>query len=115
MADASQLSGLARWLRLRNLNPEQQVRYYYHAMLQRANRAGATRKDSETPLQYGPRLAEQIAAEDDDQAAIQQLTDAFVSVRYAQTSVSPEKLPMFKQLWQQLRKAIHPRQSSARE
>ncbi len=59
----SLLDRAGSWLRLRNLAPHQQVRYFYLTTLQRAERAGLPRHRGETPLQYAPRLAQKL---DDD-------------------------------------------------
>lgn len=47
-------------LRLRNLNPDQQVRYFYMTMLHQAQEAGIGRRGGETPLRYAPRLLESL-------------------------------------------------------
>jgi hypothetical protein len=96
--------GLPDWLRLRGLDADRQVRYYYLALLHRAEEAGLPRKEAETPLHYAPRLAEQIEADDANRAAIADLTEAFVQVRYAGTHVAPDRLAYLKQIWRQLKK-----------
>lgn len=54
---------LGAWLRLGNLNPDQQVRYFYLTTLRRAEKAGIPRHASETPAQYAPRLMQRIGEE----------------------------------------------------
>jgi hypothetical protein len=96
--------GLPDWLRLRGLDADRQVRYYYLALLHRAEQAGLPRKEAETPFHYAPRLAEQIEADEANRTAIADLTDAFVQVRYAGTHVAPDRLAYLKQIWRQLKK-----------
>jgi hypothetical protein len=130
--------GLPGWLGLRGLDPERQVRYYYLALLQRAEEAGLPRKEAETPLHFAPRLAAQLEAKhaingtiDDhtedvpgevnasgnkviadqavlqaNRAAIEELTEAFVQVRYAGGKVAPDRLAKLKQVWDQLKKRL---------
>ena len=98
--------GLPGWLSLRGLDPDRQVRYYYLALLHRAEEAGLPRKEAETPLHYAPRLAEQLEADDENRAAITDLTDAFIQVRYAGDHVAPDRIVRIKQVWQQLKKRL---------
>ena len=108
--------GLPAWLNLRGLDPDRQVRYYYLALLHRAEEAGFPRKESETPLQYAPRLAEHLQEQGQEQgpeqstessrAAIADLTEAFVQVRYAGGHVAPDRLSRLKELWNQLKKTL---------
>jgi hypothetical protein len=95
--------GRLDWLRLRNLDPDRQVRYYYLALLQRANEAGIPRQEAETPLHYAPRLAENAALDEPSREAIQELTDAFVEVRYAGGHVEKDRLAHLKAVWRQLK------------
>jgi hypothetical protein len=97
---------LPGWLSLRGLDPDRQVRYYYLALLHRAEEAGLARKGAETPLRFAPRLAEQLEADDENRAAISDLTEAFVQVRYAGDHVAPDRLDRIKQVWRQLRKTL---------
>jgi hypothetical protein len=98
--------GLPGWLGLRGLDADRQVRYYYLALLQRAEDAGVARKGGETPLHYGPRLADQLEADDANRTAIADLTDAFVQVRYAGEHVAPDRLARLKVVWRQLKKIL---------
>jgi hypothetical protein len=98
--------GLPSWLNLRGLDPDRQVRYYYLALLHRAEEAGLPRKEAETPLHYAPRLADQLEADDENRAAIADLTDAFIQVRYAGDHVAPDRLTRIKQVWRQLKKIL---------
>jgi hypothetical protein len=98
--------GFPAWLSLRGLDADRQVRYYYLSLLQRAQEAGLPRKEAETPLRYGPRLADQLEADDESRAAIADLTDAFIQVRYAGDHVAPDRLVRLKQLWRNLKKVF---------
>jgi hypothetical protein len=82
------------------------VRYYYLALLHRAEEAGLPRREAETPLHYAPRLAEQLDADELNRTAITDLTDAFVQVRYAGSHVAPDRLAKLKQVWRQLKRTL---------
>lgn len=98
--------GLPGWLGLRGLDPDRQIRYYYLSLLHRAEEAGMPRHDGETPLHYAPRLAERIHADDESRHGIEELTEAFVQVRYAGDHVPPDRLGHVKQVWRHLRRAL---------
>ena len=97
---------LPGWLRLRGLDPDRQVRYFYLSILHRAEEAGLPRRPGETPFGYAPRLAGQLDVEDADREAIAELTEAFVQVRYAQAHVPPDRLARVKSVWQQIRRLL---------
>jgi hypothetical protein len=96
--------GWPDWLRLRNLDPDRQVRYYYLALLHRAEEAGIPRKEAETPLHYAPRLVENAHLDEANRGAIQELTDAFIEVRYAGAHVPNDRLAHLKTIWRQLQR-----------
>ncbi|NJN83850.1 MAG: DUF4129 domain-containing protein [Caldilineaceae bacterium] len=107
------LGNLSSWLRLRNLDPDQQVRYYYFSTLHRAEQAGMARRDFETPNLYAPRLAARVAQTPEDEAAIAELTDAFVRIRYAGQHADQDHLPRLKTLWNHVRALLRKPSSSS--
>ncbi|MEM7127380.1 MAG: hypothetical protein AAF702_13690 [Chloroflexota bacterium] len=60
MADGTRPPGWLKRLRLSDLNPDQQVRYFYMTLLEEAQEAGMGRRHSETPNRYSPRLTERL-------------------------------------------------------
>jgi hypothetical protein len=95
--------GLPSWLRLRNLNPNQQARYFYLSLLHHAQQAGLPRHGSETPLHYAPRLEERTAQGVDDRAAITGLTQTFMEARYSDKEIDAGQLPELKRAWQRVK------------
>lgn len=95
-----------RWWPLRwgGLRPDQQVRYLYFQMLERAAEYDKPRGESETPAAYAPRLSQEVGAEEQDKEAIDALTKAFVQVRYAGQVPASEQVSWLAQLWDRLRK-----------
>ncbi len=115
MRDASSLgtaitgtvTGRKWWpLRWGGLNPEQQVRYLYFQLLNRAAEYDKGRLESETPAAYAPRLSEEVGAEAEDREAIEALTKAFVQVRYAGQAAQQDQVSWLAQLWDHLRKVF---------
>lgn len=97
-----------RWWSLRwgGLNPEQQVRYLYFQLLDRAAEYDKPRRENETPAAYAPRLSEEVGAQEEDKEAIEALTNAFVQVRYAGQSPQREQVSWLAQLWDRLRRVF---------
>ena len=97
---------LMGWLGFRGLDPDAQARYYYLSLLEQAEQAGHARRNSETPLRYAPRLADQIAEEDADRDAVHALTGAFVRVRYAGDHIEAEDATRLRSLWDRLKRSL---------
>lgn len=131
---------LLGWLGYRGLDPDAQIRYYYLAMLEQAEQVGHPRRASETPHDYAPRLADQLArgtvlpeasddpirtevdsAEADSEqnvpedamgdvasggASIQELTDAFVRVRYAEGHFAERDASRLREKWNQIKRLL---------
>ena len=97
-----------KWWPLRwgGLNPEQQVRYLYFQLLNRAAEYDKGRHESETPAAYAPRLSEEVGAQAEDKEAIEALTRAFVQVRYAGQAAQQDQVSWLAQLWDRLRKVF---------
>jgi len=97
-----------RWWSLRwgALNPEQQVRYLYFQMLNQAANHDKPRHAGETPVAYAPRLSQAFATQEEEDAAIRALTDAFVQVRYAAQPVASEQVSWLARAWERLRQAF---------
>jgi hypothetical protein len=100
--------GKRRWWPLRwgGLSPEQQVRYLYFQLLDRAAESHKPRLESETPAAFAPRLSNELEAEEPDKEAIEALTAAFVRVRYAGEPAQSEQVSWLQQLWDRLRKTF---------
>lgn len=106
-----------RGLDWRRLDPTQQVRYFYLTTLEQAKEHGIGRASGETPSHYAPRLAEHIAtagkaaeegAEDsekvnNDQQAVQKLTDAFIQARYSKQPLQKPDSTAIARIWENLK------------
>ena len=104
---AGDATGRKWWpLRWGGLNPEQQVRYLYFQLLNRAAEYDKGRRESETPAAYAPRLSEEVVRKWKSEEAIEALTSAFVQVRYAGQPAQQEQVSWLAQLWDRLRKVF---------
>lgn len=104
MSPVAQL--LRRLMPWRFLNPEQRVRFLYFQLLEHGERIEVGRQPSETPTCYAPRLESAIAASSEDVQAIEELTDAFIDVRYAGRRVDDHHVEHLRTLWNQLRNRV---------
>lgn len=93
------LRPVAPWsfINLRRLSPREQVRFYYLALLRRAD---VPRQPSQTPLEY--EAAMQHLPPDD----LHGLTDSFLEARYTPHPITHENVSLAKRFWDNLRKAI---------
>lgn len=98
------------WQRAHWDTPDQQVRFYYLSTLHDADQVGLARRRAETPLAYEPRLEQSVSTEQDAATAAQQLTDAFMEVRYAGVMPSKERVTSLHDIWQKLRRALRERE-----
>lgn len=113
----TQLHWSKRGLDWRRLDPTQQVRYFYLTTLEQAKEHGIGRASGETPSHYAPRLAAHIAtagkaaeegAEDsermnNDQQAVQKLTDAFMQARYSKQPLQKPDSTAIARIWENLK------------
>ena len=64
--NADERENLAFWGKAGNLSPSQRARYLYLSLLHYAAQQGMARTTGETPLQYAPRLAQQMVQAEQD-------------------------------------------------
>ncbi|MFN8496172.1 MAG: hypothetical protein U0350_51745 [Caldilineaceae bacterium] len=91
---------LSAWRQLDKLNPSQRVRYLYLSLLEYAAQQGIQRADAETPLQYAPRLAQQVA-----QAQQSQLAATVTPTQTSETVSEPPK-PLLQPTENQVQSAL---------
>jgi hypothetical protein len=88
------------------LNPEQRVRFLYFQLLEHGEKAEVGRLPAETPARYAPRLESTIDATNEDVQAIDELTEAFIDVRYAGRQVESQYTEHLRVLWTKLRSKL---------
>jgi hypothetical protein len=80
------------------------VRFLYREFLEAASRQGLAKAAAETPDEYGarlrasPRLAEQGTRGGDDSAALDVLSEAYNTTRYAELPPADQDMPRIRQL-----------------
>jgi len=109
---------LAFWGKAGNLSPSQRVRYLYLSLLHYAAQQGFARADGETPLQYGPRLAQQVVAaappptaelgDSPTEQAVWQATQAQAAQRAAQVQALQQDVQGLTDAFIQVRYASQP-------
>lgn len=81
----------------RNASPDEQVMYAYLETLDLASEQGVGRRQAETPMTYGPRLASYLEDQRTEETAeeerldVEGLTDAFLKAKYAPAAVAPQE------------------------
>ncbi len=100
--------GGRRWFswRRRKLEPGAQIRFYYLSVLEEAESKGIARQKAETPHSYAPRLAASLPVDAETPVAVDELTGAFIQVRYTEAQFDVTKLPLMEQFWQHLRRNL---------
>lgn len=102
----SPASFLRRLLPWRLLSPNQRVRLLYFQLLAAAAARRVGRAPAETPDHYAPRLETSLTASHEDANVIDEMTAAFVDVRYAGREVSSAESEQLKQQWVKLRNVL---------
>lgn len=101
------------WLNFKQLNPRQQILFYYLQLLDRAQAHGIKRSQAETPNQYADTLRSQIPEVEED---ITELTAAFVKARYSAHPISTTDTAQVQSLWRKIARAFkrfrHPKPPS---
>jgi hypothetical protein len=81
------------------------IRRIYAALLARCQAIGLPRREAETPLEFLPRLKGQFPQAASDLSA---LTEAYVSVHYAQIPATNERVHAMRAVWRRLRGQLKP-------
>lgn len=92
-----------RFLRLGELSPREQIRFYYLALLRRAAESGIDRRDSETPLEFAQEMKD---AWPDSGTNIDALTEAFLEARYSPQPIDKHEAGSIKERWKSLRSRL---------
>ncbi len=94
------------WQRWQARTPQERVRRFYLALLDRAAQAGLARHPDQTPYEYAARLKSHLAEEED---ALSTLTQAFVEARYSRRAFEPKEVSLLQRVWQRLRDKLRKR------
>ncbi len=89
-----------RLIRPNRMTPREQVRFYYLALLRRAQENGLPRATSQTPQEYSAELDRLLPEQGPD---VTTLTDAFVEARYTTHPIPEETAGKAKASWEHLR------------
>lgn len=102
----------ARWryVRLNDLPPREQVRYFYLSTVRRAEEQGVPRRQSETPLEFAEDLKQQWP---EAQGDVDQLTEAFLHAQYSPQPVTVTTVNPIKATWKRVRGSLRRRRRRA--
>ncbi len=87
------------WQRWQARTPQERVRRFYLALLERAAQAGLARRPDQTPYEYAQRLKPRLSEEED---ALSTLTQAFVEARYSRRTFEPKEVSLLRRVWRRL-------------
>ena len=105
-AQSSLASLVRRLLPWRLMSPNQRVRFLYFQMLEAAEEHEVARLPSETPDRFAVRLDESLPDAADEQHGVDELTGAFVDVRYAGAEADRAQTERLKRVWAALRASL---------
>lgn len=91
------------YLSLRQLNPRERIRFYYLALIRRAEEKGIPRSEDQTPSEYENVLKERYQEIDEE---IHEVTSAFLKARYSTHLISESESNHIKTAWSTIRRAI---------
>ena len=96
-------------VRLRGLDPRQQIYFFYLAMIRRGGEQGVPRKSSQTPSEYAAALENALPSAEED---VNSITESFVGARYSRREVDGRDADMAKAAWGRIRAALRDRDKS---
>lgn len=95
-----------RFIRINDLSPREQVRFFYLALVRRAGEQGVNRKENETPLEY---MSDLSHAWPEEKEHVSTLTGAFMDARYSPKPIEEEEAGLVRTVWKQVRRHIRRR------
>ncbi len=99
------------FINLRRLTPRQQILFYYHAFLRRADETGMPRSPWMTPYEYSETLEKEISEQEENISA---MTDGFIEARYSEHPVEEDLVGRIKSSWNHLRSFFRSRRPLAK-
>jgi len=91
------------WLNFRQLDPRQQIVFYYLRLIERGEPHGLKRKASETPYQYARVLRENLPEVQED---ITGLTETFLEARYSNHLVGELQTSRVQRFWRNITRSL---------
>ena len=85
------------------LDPRERIRFYYLALLRRAEESGSPRRGDQTPYDYQQVLTEKYL---DVNEEIREMTLAFIEARYSNHPIAETKSDQIQDVWSKIRRAI---------
>jgi hypothetical protein len=93
------LRQVRRWTNFRQLNPRQQIIFFYLRLIERGGENGIQRKSYETPNQYAETLQSNLPEVEED---IEGITEKFLEARYSAHPVDPQTTSLVQRFWRNI-------------
>ncbi len=97
------LKKMQNWANFRQLDPRQQITFYYLRLLDRGGEHGIPRKAHETPLQYAGSLESHLP---EVRKEISGLTETFVEARYSIHPIPSERVALVQRFWRNITRSL---------
>jgi hypothetical protein len=112
--DKEAQAGRPRWrfLRVSNLSPRDQLRYFYLSTIRRAGDKGVKREAADTPIEYVEDLKQSWPEAKD---GLDNLTQSFLMARYSDKEISVEDIPPVKGTWKEVRRELNQKPTSTED
>jgi hypothetical protein len=97
-------SQVQRWFNFRQLNPRQQVVFYYLRLVDRGGEHGIQRRIDQTPYQYAETLQSNLPEVEDDIAGI---TESFIEARYSRHDIDQDQPTLVQRFWRNITRSLN--------
>ncbi len=94
---------LQRWLNFRQLNPRQQVIFYYLRLIDRGGEHGLKRRIDQTPYQYAETLESNLPEVEED---IEGITEEFIEARYSRHAIDQQHTSLVQRFWRNITRSL---------
>jgi hypothetical protein len=91
------------WASFRQLNPRQQIIFYYLRLVERGGQHGIPRKSFETPYQYADTLETNLPEVQED---ITGMTETFLEARYSAHPIEPQSTSLVQRFWRNITRSL---------
>lgn len=97
-------SQMQLWFNFRQLNPRQQVIFYYLRLVDRGGEHGIRRRMDQTPFQYADTLRSNLPEVEEDIAGI---TGLFIEARYSRHEIDQNQPSLVQRFWRNITRSLN--------
>ena len=92
-----------RLFNFRQLNPRQQVIFYYLRLIDRSGEQGIQRRIDQTPYQYAKTLQANLPEVEED---IDGITESFIEARYSRHDINQDHMSLVQRFWRNITRSL---------